>query len=139
MALNDAENVWPFREASAPSDQGQLAADTDGPAVSTRFMVGAGQDTVPAVDLTQILDRLPNGHCDFLKIDCEGCEYRLLLGCPPETLIRIQRISAETHDGVDGHSASELAEFLSQNGFQVRQRPNPVHDHLGFLYAERPS
>jgi FkbM family methyltransferase len=137
LALNEITNVRTFREATGAAGRVGIAGDAQGPAVSTRFAAGHGEAAAPSVDLAQILDRLPGGRCDFLKIDCEGCEYELLLGSRPETLARVQRISAETHDGVDGHTPAELAQFLAQNGFQVKRRPNPVHDHLGFLYVER--
>jgi hypothetical protein len=61
----------------------------------------------------------------------------LLLGSDPETLARVRRISAETHEIPGQKVAAELARFLSSHGFWVRRRPNPVHDHLGFLYAEQ--
>ena len=137
LALNQVANVRTFREATGAAGRVGAAGDAKGPAVSTTFAAGEGGDSVPAVELPQILDRLPGGGCDLLKIDCEGCEYDLLLGSRPETLARVQRISAETHDGVGGHLAAELARFLTENGFQVKRRPNPVHDTLGFLYAER--
>ena len=138
LALNKVDNVQPFREATAAAGRVMIVDDSSRPAVSTTFAASDGHDAVPAIGLAHILDRLPGGRCDFLKIDCEGCEYELLLDSRPETLARVQRISAETHDGVGGHTAAELAGFLAHNGYRVRRRPNPVHDTLGFLYAERP-
>ena len=75
--------------------------------------------------------------CDFLKVDCEGCEYDVLLNSDPDVLSRVKRISAETHSNDKAHTAEELAAFLESNGFVVNCRENPVHEYLGFLYAER--
>ena len=74
---------------------------------------------------------------DVLKIDCEGCEYQLLLGSSPETLARVQRISAETHDLSKDQTAGTLESFLTRNGFWVRRRPNPVHD-LSLIHISGP-
>jgi FkbM family methyltransferase len=138
LALNQATNVRPFRQAtSGAAGRAQVAEGTAGPAVSTAFEATAGKRGVETVSLAQVLERLPGSHCDLLKVDCEGCEYDLLLGSSPETLAKVQRISAETHEQAGGRSAAALATFLAQNGFQVTRRPNPVHDNLGFLYAER--
>jgi hypothetical protein len=72
-----------------------------------------------------------------MKIDCEGCEFDLLLNSPPELLARIDRLTIETHDGYTGQTAEQLAAYLRQQGFTVRQESNPVHDYLGFIFAER--
>lgn len=84
-----------------------------------------------------MLDRLPGGECDFLKVDCEGCEYGLILPASGETLRRIARISMETHEFGPGRRQGALVEHLERHGFDVRTRPNPVHRELGFLTATR--
>ena len=137
LALNSVSNVSAFRQAVGPAGWVRPSGRESVPAVSTAFAAANQEDGVEALTLAQVLDRLPGGRCDFLKIDCEGCEYELLLGSAPETLARVQRISAETHELGEGRTADDLAAFLSANGFCVGRRPNPVHDHLGFLYAER--
>lgn len=137
LALNGAGNVRAFQEATGAGGWVQAAGAADGPAVSTAFAAGGQEGGVAAVTLADVLDRLLGGRCDFLKVDCEGCEYALLMGSSAEVLARVQRISAETHEIGDGKSAASLAAFLKDSGFHVRQRPNPVHGHLGFLYAEQ--
>lgn len=137
LALNQVRNVTAFNEATAPGGRVSLSGAAAGPAVSTRFSAAEGLEGVPAVDLAIIVDRLPGGRCDFLKIDCEGCEYDLLLSAAPETLARIARISAEVHAGPGDQSPVALANYLASNGFRVRRRSNPVHAELSFLYAER--
>jgi hypothetical protein len=78
-------------------------------------------------------------HCDLLKVDCEGGEYDIFFHTPADTLRRIQRISMEYHDDCTPHSHGELADFLTQHGFTVTLRDNPVHRHIGFLTALRSS
>jgi FkbM family methyltransferase len=74
-------------------------------------------------------------HCDFLKIDCEGGEFDILLNASPDTLAKIHHICLEYHDNATQHGHQDLATFLKENGFEVRITSNPVHDYLGLLYA----
>jgi SAM-dependent methyltransferase len=77
--------------------------------------------------------------CDLLKIDCEGCEYRIFASSSNETLRRIERIVAEVHffdDKMKGEYVA-LKQRLIQRGFTLEERLNPVHRTLGFLYACR--
>src|SRR5262245_20754211 len=57
--------------------------------------------TLPDIMREQGLDRV-----DYLKLDCEGAEYEILLGLPDETLARIGRIGMECHP-VDGDMTPE--------------------------------
>ena len=75
--------------------------------------------------------------CDFLKMDCEGGEFNILLNASEATLQKIKNICLEYHDGVTRFSHIDLVNYLQKKGFQVRTAPNPVHGHLGFLYAFR--
>jgi len=77
--------------------------------------------------------------CDFLKMDCEGGEYAILFNASPATLEKIGHISLEYHDGMTRFSHQDLVDYLQQRGFLVKTAANPVHPHLGFLYAWRPS
>jgi len=72
-------------------------------------------------------------HCDFLKLDCEGSEFEILLNAPPSVLGRIRKISLEYHDGVTEYSHTDLAKFLEGHGFDIKIKP--LDDRLGFLHA----
>jgi FkbM family methyltransferase len=139
LALNSANNVAPYQIAVSSGREESLVARGEKTSASTRFQEGEGADAVAANSLTQVLDRLPEGRCDLLKIDCEGCEYDFLLSAGPETLDRIGRITMETHRGLGTGSPEQLVSYLAGNGFNVEVRPNPVHQWLGFLYAWRRS
>jgi FkbM family methyltransferase len=73
---------------------------------------------------------------DYLKMDCEGAEFDILLNCPSEVLKKIKRICMEVHDHVTLHSRDELIKFLERNGYETRLTKNPVHEELAYLYAE---
>jgi FkbM family methyltransferase len=137
ISLNQVHNAHIFREAATGSN-GPLSPITVGAeAVSTRFIESAGEQEIQSVNLETVLDRLPHGKCDFLKIDCEGCEYDLLMKTDQKTLARISRLSLEYHEGFTDYSSKNLIKFLEQSNFSVLHRPGPVHSHLGYLYAWR--
>jgi FkbM family methyltransferase len=139
LGLNQVRNVEAYQQATAAVGGTMLAVLEETEAVSTRFVSQEGDRTatIPAITLGEILERLPDGRCDLMKIDCEGCEFDLLLNSPPELLERIERLTIETHDDFTDFSANQLAVYLRECGFEVHQKGNPVHSYLGFIYAER--
>ncbi len=91
--------------------------------------------TVSAVTLADVFDHNGIASCDFLKMDCEGAEYGILLATDEATLGRIRRVAMEYHDGMTPHRHDELVRFLEERGFDVRTRGNPAHRELGLLFA----
>ncbi|NJM41259.1 MAG: FkbM family methyltransferase [Anaerolineae bacterium] len=72
------------------------------------------------------------GHCDFLKMDCEGGEFEILLNASCETLRNFSHICMEYHDGFTPYSHQDLAKHLAGCGFEVRTAVNPVHNSWVF-------
>lgn len=139
VKANGANNVVAQRHAVS-AEACRMAPEADGAshALTARFTKGGGgEPEVEAVSLASVLDALPDGECDFMKIDCEGGEFDLLLESDPALLRRVHRISLEFHDGVTRYSGADIAEHLESHGFRVWAKRNPVHPHLGQLYAER--
>lgn len=59
-------------------------------------------------------------HIDFLKIDCEGSEYEILLHTPIDILEKIEVVSIEIHDMRQyGYTPKRLCNFMSDAGFQM--------------------
>lgn len=80
--------------------------------------------TVSAVTLPEILAGNGLERCDLLKMDCEGAEYDIIYGCPPEVLGRIERIAMEVHGGPGAdRNIDALEAFLRKGGFITHQRP----------------
>jgi FkbM family methyltransferase len=94
--------------------------------------------TVEALTLADIFEQLAIAHCDFLKIDCEGAEFEMLLNAPPELFSRIRHICMEYHDGVTAFSHADLLRHFERLGLQARHFPSPVLPNEGFIYAYNP-
>jgi FkbM family methyltransferase len=95
--------------------------------------------TVEAQTLTDIFEQLAIDHCDFLKIDCEGAEFDMLLNAPPELFQRIGHICMEYHDGVTAFSHVDLLRHFERIGLRARRFPSPVLPNEGFIYAYNPT
>jgi FkbM family methyltransferase len=91
--------------------------------------------TVEGLALADLFERLAITRCDFLKIDCEGAEFDILLKAPPELFGRIRHICMEYHDGVTPFSHADLLRHFERLGFQTRRFPSPVLPNEGFIYA----
>jgi len=144
LSLNGVSNARTFPLAIASSN-GVISLSTSGEAVqhSTAQKKKDKPDEqtieVQAISLRDVFRTNSLKRCHFLKMDCEGGEFDILLNAKPETLQLIDRICLEYHDGFTEFSHSDLVKHLQQNGYQVKITPNPVHSYLGFLYAYRAS
>ena len=104
----------------------------------TRAQVDSLAVTVEGLALADLFDRLGLARCDFLKIDCEGAEFDILLSAPPELFGRVRHICMEYHDGVTAFSHADLLRHFERLGFQTRRFPSPVLPNEGFIYAFNP-
>lgn len=142
LTLNETKNVQAFQTAVSATS-GPLTLATTGAAVqhtTTGSQISGSADSfieVQALSFADLFAANDISRCHFLKIDCEGCEFELLLNASPAVLAQIDHICLEYHNGFTAHNHTELAAHLQENGFQVTTTPNPVHDYLGFLYAHR--
>jgi FkbM family methyltransferase len=89
----------------------------------------AGYEAIECISLKQVFDQYNIAKCDFLKIDCEGAELRILSALPAEYFRRIERIALEYHANVN---VLELAELLHGHGFLVTIKGYPVKSGLVF-------
>jgi len=97
----------------------------------------ASPSPIRALSLADALSTNHIAHLDLLKLDCEGAEYPILLQADPLIFHRIDRIVMEVHDNAHSHYHNELIELLHSQGYHTCLNPNPVHPHLGYLYAEK--
>ena len=74
--------------------------------------------------------------CNFLKINCEGAEFGIILSTPKQTLRKIRVLHISYHsDLAEGCSENELMKYLQNAGFYVRKVP--TGEKRGWLIAIR--
>ena len=76
---------------------------------------------------------------NFLKLDCEGAEYQILLNLDHQTLEKIDKIVSEMHPRIENFKIEEVKRFLTINGFDVKiiHPLNNVSEELVMLYAKK--
>lgn len=140
--LNDARNVH-LHDVAVTGRTGKARLDVSSAHAVRHHVVAessrqATSTEVRSVTLADALDEFGIAACDFLKMDCEGAEYAVLLGANRPTLDRIARICLEYHDGPWG-THRQLVDHLTAAGFRVSLTANRAYRELGFLYAWRPT
>jgi FkbM family methyltransferase len=145
LSLNDLKNVQVFNAGVASSDRTiTLFLDHMNPASNSIYLrsdQGKSDRCVEreAISLQTLFSRHGIDRCDFLKVDCEGAEYEILMTLGRPMLDRIGKIACELHEPVyygvsnPDHTPEKLVRFLEENGFTVYRRP--VNPYLGMLYA----
>lgn len=92
---------------------------------------------IKTISMKKILDSI--GGIDFLKLDCEGAEFRILFSLDAQSLKKIKYIVLEFHDFNNAKDMNILAlsDYLKKAGFTVQIIPNGVLRPLdfGYLYA----
>jgi FkbM family methyltransferase len=88
--------------------------------------------TVQTVDFPGLSANV-GGWIDFLKMDCEGCEWTSILN--HQNLLRdsVGYLAMEYHE-MQQHTLTELLQLLSDSGFSCHTTP-PDACHTGILYA----
>lgn len=76
---------------------------------------------VPTTTLQEIFTKNNLKKINFLKLDAEGAEYKILLNAPSSLLKKIDKIVLEFHDNIKehGHTYHDLVNLLEDNGFRV--------------------
>jgi FkbM family methyltransferase len=102
----------------------------------------ADPDRSEEVDLVTLHDLFEShgiARCGFLKLDCEGAEYDILLGASAQTLGRVRQIAMEYHVGITPYGPDDLVRHLETHGFQTTVEPSPTDPVHGYLFARRPA
>ena len=76
--------------------------------------------SVPTLSLKAFIHQYKLEQIDFLKLDCEGAEYPILLTAEAPELALIQTISLEFHDlPRQGYTSLQLIRHLEKHDFQI--------------------
>ena len=93
----------------------------------------AGRYTVATQTLDALCEAQGIGRIDFLKMDIEGAESRVLRE-HTEWLDRVQRINLEVHGPM---VLEEAIETLTRHGFECRRHPTHIAGVLGVRRASK--
>ena len=75
-------------------------------------------------------------HVDFIKFNCEGAEYEILMATTAETLSKIGCMLIAYHGYLEQrYSKTQLAEHLRKNGFRINWRHKNKDDDSGWMIA----
>jgi FkbM family methyltransferase len=94
------------------------------------------EEKVKSISLDDFFQQEKLEKCDFMKIDCEGAEYSILMNAHNSSLKKIQKIAMEWHRFSDEQDPRKLVEFLKENEFNIIE-PSSYDQSTGFLYAYR--
>ena len=92
---------------------------------------------VKSTTLEEIVQKNNIHQIDFLKMDCEGGEYEILLECPNNILNIIKRISMEYHNIDDNKNVNNLIDHLESSGFLISIRKHDKGRGIGLLHGIR--
>ncbi len=103
-------------------------------AENSLFKKGSLSFSVEGTTIQDIFTDNAIKQCDFLKLDCEGAEYEILLTAPSAVLSAIRRIAIECHRKEyfdienSNYTLEHLVTFLQQQGFVTEVLPeNRMH------------
>lgn len=138
LKINDILNVYP--QNIAVSDRNgtkDLFINQNNTGGHSFYVnkIDSNKVVVPTVSLENFIDYNDISMIDFLKIDCEGGEYDIIMNCPRRVLDIIGKISMECHDIDDTRNTNALKKFLEFNGFIVEIKPNSC-DGSPYFFAK---
>ena len=141
VQANDIGDRTEIHEVAVAGSEGR--ASLSGRRSSTRRLVTDGRGRRDAIDVeTVTLEAIFQQHriaqCDMLKMDCEGSEYEIVLGCRRHVLERIQRMVVEYHEAGSPGSSRALVQELRNCGFRVEELVDPLA-RTGYLFGTRGS
>ena len=135
--LNRLDNVRPFHLALG-QERGlaTLYHDRENWGHTTMKQLTHESETVPMATLTDFMADQEIDRCDFLRMNCEGAEFPILLCTPPETLERVDAMLVSYHCDLVSVPLESLVAHIRRAGLEVeiRNRTSPYH---GWLVAFR--
>jgi FkbM family methyltransferase len=142
LEKNKIRNVDVFDGALSENEKTLILQQPTSNAVQNSTVLQSRHSTpvsVKSTTLSGLFSLSSIQHCDYMKLDCEGAEFGILFSASGEIMGRIDRICMEVHDNLTQFNRLDMMKYLSENGFDVRITPNPVHNELAYLYAEKKS
>ncbi len=74
---------------------------------------------INTITLQNIFEKYKIEKIDFLKMDCEGAEFEIVMNTPSIILDKIQKISMEIHEEIVPYTKEIMMKRLKKHGFNV--------------------
>ena len=130
IKLNNLKNIISFKKAvSNKNKKIELFISNDnegGHSIYANLTKSKNKQIVNALSLKNIFKENNLKNIDFLKIDCEGGEYDILLNSKKE-LKKINKISMEVHNLNKEKNIKTLKKFLEENKFKIKTKKNMLY------------
>lgn len=101
LEMNKIKNVYSFKMAVSDKTGEKELFICDNNCGGHSFYINgksSKKTMVPTISLEDLMVSNNIYAIDFLKMDCEGAEYDILLNCPKRILDKIKKISMEYHN-----------------------------------------
>lgn len=120
-ALNPTCNIIPHRLALSDRDgEVMLHHDRRNWGHSIMKRLSPRSEKVPAASLSTFMKVQGIEEVAFIKFNCEGAEFPILVTAPVEILKRIRMMLVMYHlDLVDGYSLDDILDRLAEAGFHI--------------------
>ncbi len=141
IELNKLRNVIPMNMAVASDNNGRtLYLAKMNTSAHSLTKKSDNFVKVSSISLEQFFREKNIENCDFLKMDCEGAEYDILISASGETLKKIKQISMEYHLPQFFGAGSpdlfpKLISHLKDAGFEVSVKKENYQ--RGYVYAKQ--
>jgi FkbM family methyltransferase len=114
-------NPFPFAISSCRSNRNLfIRTERTGSSFYQRSEgTGSGMIDVECKALEDVLTENNIEKCDFLKMNCEGAEYEILLNTTNETLSHFKYLVIECHEKLTTYTFSDVVQRLKAGGYQV--------------------
>lgn len=133
IKLNNCHNIICFRQAISNKEGKDYLFINPYNVGGHSFLLPTSQKIiVPCTTLKAFIEKEKLKKIDFLKMDCEGMEYKILLNCTKDCLNKISKIALEYHDTNENFNLQKLIKFLIENNFLVKF---PLEAKLSIIYA----
>jgi len=133
IKLNGLTNVKLFKLGVAgKSGRRELVISKENTGGHSFYETNGKKVEVETITLEDVFKKNKISKCDFLKMDCEGAEFEILLNTPKNILKKINSIAMEYHE--EAGSVLELKKFLEKSGFSVELKKDVG---TGMIYAWR--
>lgn len=142
IVLNKFRNIRAFNKAVSPAE-GQIFfyIDSINSAANSIYNTSGREVKVPSITLEKIFRNNKIRKCAFVKMDCEGAEYGILLNAPDEVLGKIDSMVIEYHTpahfgiGNKKYNVKNLVNKLESSGFKCTLKK--MKHYQGVLAARR--